>query len=577
MKTGNKYMRLRVTLVGLGFGLLLAVIVARAVNLQVCRRSRLSELAAGQYEKSYVYRGKRGSIYDDKFRNLALTLDVTSIGLHPRRVVHPRTLLRKLSRALKIDRRRLQRKFASKRPFVWLKRKASPKEVTSVRALHAKAVAFVTERNRFYPNRELAAQVLGFTGVDGKGLEGLEFFYEHVLRGSQDRYTVWRDARGRRFEMNKNWFPGDSGKNLVLTIDAGIQYITEQALAAAVEKFSAKGGMAVVMAPATGAILALANYPGFNPNTYTSFPRSRWRNRAITDPFEPGSTMKIFVAAAALESGKISANSIFFCENGAYRIGRNTIHDTHPHGWLSLQQIVKVSSNIGAAKVGSMLGARRLYRTLRDFGFSAKTGIDAPGESSGSLTPYRKWTRIDAGTITFGQGIAVTAVQLAAAASAIANGGMLMRPYLVQAITDHNGRLVRKNGPHPIRRVISAKTAATLRRIMQTVTGPGGTGVNAALADYPVGGKTGTAQKIGPGGTYAHGRYLASFIGFVPADQPEACILVVVDEPRKFHYGGTVAAPAFRKIARSVMDRLHIPPRRSMGKLNVAWVEREAR
>ncbi len=573
-KGAKNYLRMRVTIVGAGFALVLAVIAGRAVQLQVYRHRWLSQMAAGQYEKSYVSRGKRGAIYDVRFHDLAVSLDVTSIGLHPQKIAEPGRAAANLAKALRMSRRQVRRKLKSRKTFVWLKRKASPRQVAAVKALSLKGVAFVRERSRFYPNRSLAAQVVGFCGVDGKGLEGLEFFYNHTLQGGEDRFTVWRDARGRWFEADRPPYIADAGNNLVLTIDAAVQHITEKALAEAVRKYAAKAGMAVVMRPDTGAIMALANYPYFNPNSYRDYSKSRWRNRAITDPFEPGSTMKIFLAAAALESGKISPGSIFFCENGAYRIGRRTVHDTHPYGWLSLQQIVKKSSNIGAVKVGALVGSRRLHDQLRELGFGSRTGIDAPGESAGLLMAYRKWTRIDAGAIAFGQGLAVTAVQLATAVSAIANGGILMRPYLVQAITDANGKLIRKIGPRKVRRAISAETARTLRRIMRTVTTEGGTGVNAALEGYAVAGKTGTAQKVGPEGGYARGKYVSSFVGFLPAEDPEAVILVVVDEPKRFHYGGTVAAPAFKTIARNVMDYLGVPPQRPGGeKFNVALVD----
>ena len=326
-------------------------------------------------------------------------------------------------------------------------------------------------------------------------------------------------------------------------------------------KFSAESGMAVVMATGTGAVLALAHFPFLNPNALNEFDQELWRNRVITDPFEPGSTMKIFSAAAAIESGSSSPNSIFYCENGAYRVGRHVVHDTHEYGWLSLQQIIKYSSNIGAIKFSTKTGSEYLFRTLRNFGFGTKTGIDCPGETAGSLASFKKWTKIDAGTISFGQGVSVSALQLVAATSAIANKGIFMKPYVVQAITDHNGRLIKSFAPSKGRRVISEKTARTLTRIMQTVTTEGGTGVNAALEWYSVCGKTGTAQKIGKNGGYANGKYVSSFLGFVPSEHPKVAILVVIDEPKRQHYGGTVAAPAFKNIAQKTLAYMNISPK----------------
>jgi cell division protein FtsI (penicillin-binding protein 3) len=280
--------------------------------------------------------------------------------------------------------------------------------------------------------------------------------------------------------------------------------------------------------------------------------------------------MKNFSAAAAIESGTSSPNSIFYCENGAYRIGKQVVHDTHEYGWLSLQQIIKYSSNIGTVKFSTITGPEFLYKTLRNFGFGSKTGIDCSGETIGSLTPYMQWTKIDAGTISFGQGISVSALQLITATSAIANKGILMKPYVVQAITDQKGRLIKSFGPRKGRRAISEKTARTLTQIMQTVTTEGGTGVNAALEGYSVSGKTGTAQKIGENGTYASGKYVSSFVGFVPAERPRISVLVVIDEPKRQHYGSIVAAPVFRKIAQNTLDYMDISPKSKTERLNVS-------
>ncbi len=338
-----------------------------------------------------------------------------------------------------------------------------------------------------------------------------------------------------------------------------IQYLTERALEEASVKFNAKSGMAIVMSPKTGAILAVAHYPFFNPNSFGEFDQNLWRNRSITDPFEPGSTMKIFSACAAIESGGCSPNAIFFCENGKYRIGKNVVRDTHPHGWLSLQQIIKFSSNIGTIKVSEMIGPEHIYKTFRNFGFGEKTGIDCPGETSGCLSHYNRWAKIDAGAIAFGQGVSVSALQLITAASAIANDGILMAPYIVQAITDQNGRLIKSSSPRMVRRVVSLETARTVKKIMASVTTEGGTGVNAALEGYSVCGKTGTAQKIDEKRTYSDEKYIASFLGFIPAEDPEITVLVVIDEPQGKHYGSIVAAPAFKRIAHETVNYMNIP------------------
>jgi len=316
--------------------------------------------------------------------------------------------------------------------------------------------------------------------------------------------------------------------------------------------------------------LAIAHYPLFNPNSYLGFDKSLWRNRALTDPFEPGSTMKIFSAAAALESGSIKPNTIFFCENGAYRIGKNVVHDIRKYGWLSLQQIIKFSSNIGAVKVGEKVGAKKLYHTLRDFGFGQKTGIDCPGETLGSLSHYKTWSDIDTAAISFGHGLSVSAIQLIAAVATIANDGILMKPYLLQEITDQHGRTINRFTPRQVRRVVSARNARIVKNMMQTVIAEGGTGINAALDGYSVGGKTGTARKLDEKGKYTHRKHIASFVGFTPAHNPEIAILVVIDEPQGKYHGGLVAAPVFKSIANEILNYLNIPPEGGPSKFRVS-------
>jgi cell division protein FtsI (penicillin-binding protein 3) len=443
---------------------------------------------------------------------------------------------------------------------VWVKRQASPKEVNLVKDLSLAGITFVPEHNRYYPQRSLAAQVLGFTGIDGYGLEGLEFAYNDQLKGGVDHYTIVRDALGANVNADNPIDGDNSGNNLVLTIDATIQYQAEKALAETVNQTKAKSGMVVVMNPRSGALLAMVNIPQFNPNAFADYHKATWRNRVITDPFEPGSTLKIFLAAAALDSGVSTANTIYYCEKGTYRVGSNIVHDIKSHGWLSLQQIIKYSSNIGAIKVGEKLGPKALHTYLGAFGFGQKTGIDCPGETPGSLPHYKRWSQIDAGAIAFGQGIAVSALQLAQAVSVIANDGVLMQPYIVQAVTDANGAPIKSYAPRRKRRVISASTARMVARIMKTVTTEEGSGINAALDGYSVSGKTGTAQKIADTGTYAKDRYISSFVGFTPTVNPAAVIVVIIDEPQKAYYGGIVAAPVFRRIAHETLSYLNIPP-----------------
>jgi cell division protein FtsI (penicillin-binding protein 3) len=566
----NKYFRFRILLVGLLFFIALVAIAAKAIHLQVFQSQWLSEAASDQYEKSLTISGKRGNIYDRNQREMAVSIDVTSIAANPAKIENIAETAKTLAGILNLNTRKIQQKLALDKSFVWIKRKTTARETQLVKASNLSGINLVEEYNRFYPNTTLAAQALGFTGLDGKGLEGIEFYYNPQLKGAESQITIFADALGNGFRSENRQLATQSGHNLILTIDSNIQYITENALQEAVNQYSAASAMAVVMQPQTGAVLALAHYPAINPNAYLDFDRSLWRNRAITDPFEPGSTMKIFSAAAALESGNIKHDDIFYCENGAYKIGKNVVHDISKHGWLSLQQIIKFSSNIGAVKIGEKIGAKKLYQTLKNFGFGTKTGIDCPGETTGSLSHYSSWSDIDVGAISFGHGIAVSAIQLVAAVSAIANDGVLMKPYIVKEVSDQYGQPVRHYEPKQVRRVISARNAAIIKSIMQSVTTKGGTGVNAALDRYSVGGKTGTARKLDEKGQYSQSKHVASFVGFTPARNPAIALLVIIDEPKEIYYGGVVAAPLFKKIAQQTLNYLNIAPENDTIKFRVS-------
>ncbi len=561
MKSERQKRRRRITISGVVFALVFAVICGRAVYLQVFCRSWLAQQASSEYEKSLRYPGKRGAIYDALGREMALSVDATSIAAYPKRAASSPDTARILTQALNIDISEVHRRLNSDRSFVWIKRQASPREAGAIRSLKLEGVDFIPEHSRFYPNRTLAAQMLGFTGIDGRGLEGLEFYYDAYLKAGAGKFTVLKDALGRGFDLAQAGPSDYGGNNLILTIDKTVQFIAEDALEAGIARSGAASGMAIVMVPATGQILALAHYPFFNPNAFAEFDRNAWRNRAVTDPFEPGSTIKIFAAAAAIEHGGCRRDTIFFCEKGSYQVGDYRIHDTTPHGWLTLENVIKYSSNIGAVKVGEMIGPENLYQTLRDFGFGDKTGIDCPGEASGSLPHFRRWSRARTGTISYGHGMASTALQLITAVSAIANDGILMKPYIVQAITDRMGRPIEQFAPRKVRKAISAATASVVRGMMRSVVSEGGTGARAALNGYAVCGKTGTARKTDQYGAYAEQKYTASFVGFAPASRPAVSILVIIDEPTRQYYGGLVAAPVFKQIAQGVLNYLNVPPR----------------
>lgn len=573
MKTlsNQKSLRLRMALIGLVFFIGFATIIGRAVYLQVFFGPSLAEKASGQYEKTIQTNGKRGSIFDTRMREVAVSIETLSLAAYPRKIQNPRQTAQAMARIIKVKSQPLARKLASDRSFIWVKRQITPKEARAVKTLNLDGLEFLPEHSRYYPNRTLAAQLVGFTGIDGNGLEGIEYLFDAELTGRKQIATVLKDAFGRGFEAEEDMTASTSGNNVVLAIDGAIQHQAEKALQQAVEKHKAKSGIAVVMDPRTGDILALAHVPLFNPNTFKDFSRTVRRNRAVSDAFEPGSTMKLFSAAAALESGCCTPHTIFYCENGNYRIGSNTVHDTKKHGWLSLQRIVKYSSNIGAVKIGETIGGDTLHATLQRFGFGRATGIECPGETNGSLGANKKWSTFDVAAVSFGHGVSVSAVQLTAAVAAIANRGVLMKPRAVLKVTDARGRAIRTFDPQPVGQVISPKTAAAVTRMMEMVLTEGGTGVQAALKGYSACGKTGTAQKIGQDGTYAKDRYVASFVGFTPLEDPRLAILVVVDEPLgDDHYGGTVAAPVFREIAQSALGYLNVRPSERAPKMTVS-------
>jgi len=564
------------------FAGLLALIVGRAVDLAVLRGADLARLAALQHRARFELLPHRGPIVDRAGEALALSLDVPSIYVRPRDFGAQEGRLPALAAALHLPLRVARARTRSKAPFVWLKRQAPPREAEAVERLGLAGVYTVAEGRRFYPHNSLAAHVLGFVGVDSQGLEGVERRLDRTIRGESHDIEADRDAHGQAMFTAGVQAPPDVGSRVELTIDAGIQDLTERALAAGVAAARAAGGAAVVLDPGTGEVLALANVPTFDPNQPGAMNDHKWRervrNRAITDPYEPGSTFKAILAAAAIEESVVRPSDTFFCENGRYRIGKWPIHDSHPHGWLTFAEVIQYSSNIGATKVAERLGAERYYRHLKAFGFGARTGIELPGETPGIMRPVETWGRIGLATHSFGQGVSVTPVQMAAAFAAIANGGLLMRPFVVRRIVAPGGEVRVENEPVVVRRVISARAAQTVTTLLRRVVEEkGGTGEKARLDDFPVAGKTGTAQKVNlQTGGYSSKR-IGSFVGFVPADRPRVVILVLIDEPGTSSYGGVVAAPVFRAIAAAVLKRLGVegrPPAVQMAAVPAAGPKR---
>ncbi|MBI2354400.1 MAG: transpeptidase family protein [Deltaproteobacteria bacterium] len=562
----EKWARVRIVTIGAFFGLLFLCVTARAFYLQILQHEELVRKAEKQHQHRVELTPARGTILDRNGTPLAESVYMDSCYAEPRRIKDVDGTAAVIAPILGVPKHELAARLSANKSFVWVERWLPPETAARIRNMKLTGIGFAPESKRFYPNLEIAAHVIGFTGRDPNGLEGLELKYDSTVMGNTGYMVTERDALGRNIAIKNTVVKTSSpGRNLVLTLDKTIQYIAEKELAKAVTESGAKSGMALVMEADTGKVLAMANYPTFNPNSYSRYAQNNLRNRIVADSFEPGSTFKTFVIAAALEERIVKPNDVFNCENGVYNVAGRTIHDDHPHPRLTVSDIIKYSSNIGSAKIGYRLGEERLSRYLRGFGFGERTGIDLPGESPGNLK--RRWYGIDTATISFGQGVSTSAIQLGSALSAIANGGILMRPYLVERIVDDRGQEVQKFEPQALRRVVSPETSQNIARMMETVTTEGGTGTKAAVEGFRVAGKTGTAQKVDPiTRTYSPSKRTASFIGFVPADKPKLTIVVIVDEPQGIKYGGIVAAPAFRGIAFNSLAYLKISPRVEAGK-----------
>ena len=535
----------------------------RLFVLQVIQASDLSSRAERQHERSHSLEGQRGTVFDRRGRILATNVDVPSIYAIPSILNRHKGDVKKLARVLSIDDRVLHRRFNGNPNFVWIDRKINPSIAQRVQQSNIDGVGILDESQRFYPKRQLLGHILGFAGVDNQGLEGIELKYDRYLRGGKGWVVVERDAFGRAvFPKGLDYVAPSRGKDLILTIDEVIQYIAERELDAVMEKSLAIGGTAIVMNPRSGEILAMAVRPEFNPNGQTRNHPEHWRNRAVTDPYEPGSTLKIVTAAAALEERVTSPEDVLYCEEGRMALGGGAIHDHEGHGYLSFRDIIGKSSNIGTVKVALRIGERRLFHYMRAFGFGAKTGIDIIGESPGILRDVDSWSLRSLASIAIGQEMAATPIQIVSAVSAVANGGWLVRPRLVSEIREADGQVVKRFPVEIKRQVISQGTADTLMQILEGAVSESGTGTHAMIPGYRVAGKTGTAQKIDPlTGRYSRVAAVSSFVGIAPAEDPAVVVLVVVDHPRGETWGGSVAAPAFRNITQQVLRYLDVAPK----------------
>lgn len=546
------------------FALALAAVLGRAVWLSAVPNEQLSAALRRQQQATVKLNPRRGRIQDRAGRDLAVSVTVPSVFADPQFLVEtggdPVDVAARLAPLLDLPAADLAKALRAPGRFVWLARQVPTDVATAIEELRLPGVRVTDEFERRYPNGTLAGQVLGFTGTDGAGLEGLEKRFDSRLRGREERHTVLRDGKRRNITPEGVAVTREvQGDDLVLTLDRNIQFAAEQALAEAVTKWEARAGLVVVMDVQTGAVLAQATAPPMDPNYFARYDRSTWRDMSLSFNYESGSVLKAFLISSALEAGVVTPDTRFDCELGAYRFGRRTIHDSHPYGVLDVREILKVSSNIGTTKVAERLGAEAVWSWYRAWGFGQPTGIDLPGESGGILRHWKSWYPIDLATHAFGQGVSVTGLQIAAALSAVANGGRLMRPYIVQEVRSPDGSVVERTEPTEVRRVISPGTAAEMRGMMAGVMEEGGTGTLARLDDYTAAGKTGTAQKVNP----ETGRYqfwVSSFVGFAPVEDPRVAIVVTLDEPRRHHYGGTVAGPVFRAVGRQALTTLDVDP-----------------
>ncbi len=560
-KDFRSVLRVRLTLIACLFILFGTALGARLFFLQVINHDELVAQSKRQYKDVTKIVYGRGTIFDRNQNELAMNIEVESINVTPSKIEDKHRTAKLLASHLNLNSKDIYAKLTSKRPFVWIKRKCDLQETEKLRRLDLPGVGFISEQKRLYPKRELGANVTGFVGMDNQGLAGVEHFYQSTLKGTTVRRVIEKDARGRNIAaIQQTGNPKTVSKDVVLTLDEVIQFIAEHHLKDQIESYQAKSGTAIVMEPYTGEILALANFPQFNPNKFLAYPPQKWANPAISSSFEPGSIFKPIAAAAALDSGAVDLKDLFFCENGKIRIGRVNIGEAanHRFGWLSLQSIIAKSSNIGIIKIAQQLGDQKFSSYIRNFGFGGKTGVDLPGESPGQLKNVSRWTDLSLASISFGHEIAVTPIQMVSALSAIANGGNLMLPRITKAVLK-NGKVVETFKPKKIRRVISEKTSRQMIEVLKN-TVKKGTGKPAALAGFEAAGKTGTAQKYDKAsGAYSKDDYLSSFIGFVPADAPKIVVLVMIDSPRKAYWGGEVAGPVFRKISKEVLRYLNVP------------------
>lgn len=558
----QKRARIRIIILGFFFMIWLVGLTIRLIQLQVFEHPRLKTEVLEQNQNRNTIHPKRGTIYDCMGNILARSLPIQSVFYSPFKG-EPSYLqlekIKKLKKILDLSETELQniyKRIEKNSSFIWLKRKIDPAKEEKVKELSLSGVYFLEENKRFYPHGKLAAHLLGRVNIDDIGASGIEYKYNSVLEGKKGEHLILRDAKKREYRFETLKEP-EAGKDLILTIDETVQYYAEKELERVVRKTEASWGTVIISQPATGEILAMANYPTGDLNNPPPMPLTLDRNKAIHHNFEPGSTFKIVTASAALEARKVNLTDSFDCSKGYIRIAGKTIQDYELFGVLSFPEVIIHSSNVGTIQFGQLIGEEIFFKTIKAFGFGQKTGIDLPAEEKGIFRPLDNWTQISAASLSIGYEISVTATQLLQAINAVANKGFIISPKVVKKILDPPDEAA--ESPYRRRRILSERTALILTSILQKAV-QRGTGISAQIEGYKVAGKTGTAQKFDPSiGGYSSTVHTSAFVGFVPADNPALSMIVVIDEPKGPYSGGEVAAPLFREIASLVLRYLRIP------------------
>ena len=537
------------------------VVEARLYWLQIIHHAEFSERARGEQIRKIEISPKRGTIYDRNLQKLAINIPSYSLYARPKRISNPQQVARLLAPLVKTKSSLLRKKLERNQIFVWLKRKLSLSQKKQIENLDLGGIDFVEESKRFYPQKELASHILGFVGVDNQGLAGVEFFYDNELKGKRGHFWIRRDALGYEIPFARETLQTlVPGKDLVLTIDSVIQSIVEEELATALKETQAKSVEALFMHPYTGEILAFSRRPSYDPNHYQDYPDSAQKNHLIQSIYEPGSTFKVATVSVLLEEDLVDMKEKILCEE-TLRIADHIFHDWKKFNtYLDFYTIVQHSSDIGIIKLASRINNDIFFQYIKHFGFGTRTGVDLPGEENGIIRPSSSWSLTDPPCIAMGQGIAVTPLQIVTFLSAAINGGKLLRPYVVRAILEPGGRVIKKNGRHQVRTIISDSTSRTLQEFLKGVVA-GGTGNRAGVPGYSVGGKTGTAQiPLSRGRGYADGRYIASFMGFAPVGSPRVAGIVIIKEPTGAYWGGEIVAPVFGRIIGRVLPYMNVLP-----------------